>query len=170
MAIQTALVAGAYTSTFNAVALGLTNDGFTLTQDAKAELIQQSDQYGDSILDGIFRGGNAYVDCECKTFVAGSVTPFWPYGGGTLGVLSTTAVPVGAQLSTIAKALVLSVIASTSASGTTPQINTFTASLAILPPDANLKLLFTSKLRMVPLRFLLLPTLSSGVTTWWIPS
>lgn len=165
-------IAGAYTTSYNAVNVGMTSEGFTLTQDAKAELIQNSDQYGDSILDGIYRGGNCFIDFESKVYKAGSMTPWWPYGA--LGVMCTAAAPIGRQLSAIAAALVMTVVPATPAVSTTPQINTFTASKAILPPDSNLKLLFTSKLRTVPIRLLLLPSDTGanppGTTTWWIPS
>lgn len=183
-----ACVAGPYNATFNAVSLGaatgtgttsLTTDGYTITQDMKAELVQQTDQYGDSIIDGIYRGGNCFVDAESKTFIQGSTTPFWPQGGtlaaggGTplLGTMLNVAVPMGTQLSTLAAALVLAAVTNTPARGTSPSVNTLTANSAVLPPDSNLKLLFTSKLRTVPIRLMLLPYATgsggSASVTWF---
>lgn len=187
MAIQTEFVAGPYTGTYDGEDLGITNDGYTLTHDAKAELIQTSDIYGDSILDGIYRGGNCFIDFEAKTYQAGTITPFWPFGD--MGVLMTPTAPVGRQFFYIATSLVLTAVDYTSAldglggrhgvgtphgvNGDQGAINTLTADLAIVPPDANLKLLFTSKLRSVPIRLVLLPfegvvNNQANCTIWYI--
>lgn len=191
-------MAGPYNATYNAIAIAsptgsvgfpnsMTTDGFTLTVDSKAELIQQTDQFGDSILDGIYRGGNCFVDFESKTFIQGSMNPFWPYAN--LGILSTSALPVGRQMSMVASAFVISALGGTPAVpgvnagagvaaayvnlstppvGIAPMaIGTLTAPSSCLPPDANHKLLFTSRLRTVPCRLVLLPTVLTGSTVGW---
>ena len=159
MAIETP-IAGAYTTTWNAVAIGFTEDGFNLSMEAKAELVNNTDLYGDTIIDLIYRGGNCYLDTVAKIYKAGSTGPWWPYGA--LGTIATSAAPIGRLGSAIAQALVLTAVAATPAAATPA---TLTASKAILPPDNQLSLTFTSKLRKVPLRWLALPSESTGTIT-----
>ena len=161
MAIET-VIAGQYTSTYNAVAVGMTNSGFELTQETKGELMNASDAYGDSIIDFVHRGGSVYLMFEAKVYKAGSTTPFYPWGA--LGVMFTAAAPLGRLASAVASAMVLTSVAATPAVATPA---TLTASKAILPPDSNLKLLFDMKVRTVPCRLLCLPTETAGTGTWF---
>ena len=174
MAIET-LVAGHYTGTYNAVAFGFSQSGFELTQETKAEVVNQTDAYGDSIIDLVHRGGSVYIMFESKVFKPGAITPFYPWGA--LGVMYTAAAPLGRLGSAVASSLVLTGVASTPAqstggSGLNRVIASLTASKAILPPDSNLKLLFDSKVRNVPIRLLCLPTddgsgIAQGNGTWF---
>ena len=175
MAIET-LVAGQYTSTYNSVAVGFTQSGFELTQETKAEMVNQTDIFGDSIIDFIHRGGNVYVMFESKVFKPGAITPFYPWGA--LGVMYTAAAPLGRLGSAVAASLVMTGVAATPAqsaggSGLNRVIASLTASKAILPPDSNLKLLFDMKVRNVPVRLLCLPTddgagVALGNATWFV--
>jgi len=162
VAIQTS-IAGAYTGTYNAVDVAHTSNGFELTFNSHSEDIKDTDLYGESLIDWIYRGGTHEMAFESKVFKAGSITPFWPWGA--LGVIATTAAPIARLASAVAAAMALSVVASTPAQNTTPSINTLTASKSLLKPNSNLKLLFSSKVRVVPVQLVCLPSESGGNVT-----
>jgi len=148
-------IAGAYSATYNAVAIGITEQGIRLQFETKAEEIGESDAYGEMLIDFIFRGSRLSLVWEGLEYKAGSVLPFWPWGGlGTPGV-------IGRLASNVAMALVM-----TSTTGTpavaTPATQTF--SKAILSPNNNLELLYNSKLRKVPVKLTCLPYDSGGGT------
>lgn len=170
MALDT-FVAGAYTATYNAVAVGLTRSGFTLAATPKYERINESDLYGETLIDGVFRGADCTLEWVSRAYKAGSVSPFWPFGNtftaGDLGVIATPTVPISSLMSDLAKAVVLTAVANTPAHivGTaTPKAGplTLTAPKATLAPDFDARLLFDSKLREVPIKLQLLPVLSTG--------
>lgn len=156
------LISGAYSGTYNAVAVGITRQGFDLDMTVKQEMIDESDAYGLTTIDWIYRGGDAFLQWTSRAYKAGSYAPFWPFGA--LGVIATTAAPISRLASAIAAATVLTAVANTPAAATPA---TLTAPLALLAPNYNGKLLFDSRLREVPVRQQLLPSLSSGTLTWF---
>ena len=161
MALDT-LIAGAYTATFNAVSVGITRQGFELSMTGKHEMIDESDAFGLTTIDTVYRGGDCFLQWTSRAYKAGSYAPFWPFGA--LGVISTTAAPISRLGSSIAQATVLTAVANTPAAAAPA---TLTASLAILAPNFDGKLLFDSRLREVPVRQQLLPSLSSGTLSWF---
>lgn len=162
MAIDT-FVSGAYNATYNSTAVGLTEDGFRLNQSISQENIDKSDLYGDTLLDFIYRGGQAFIQYTGKAYKAGSIAPLWPWGAA-LGTIATTAAPIGRQASDVAKAFVLTAVANTPAA-TSPA--SLTASMAVMAPSFNWELLFDNRLRQVPTKLQLLPGLSSGTLSWY---
>lgn len=161
MALDT-FIAGRYSGTYNSVDVGVTEEGYEVQQDAKAQLISPSDAYGDAIIDFIYRGGDCYLQFESKAYKAGSITPFWPFGA--IGLMVATAGPIGRLASDIAAAMVL-----TSVSGTPAVASpaTLTGTKAILAPNNPARLMFNSKLRTVPVRLLLLPYDATGGNIRW---
>lgn len=166
-------IAGRYSGTYNAVDVGITKEGYELEQDADIEEIGETDAWGASVIDGIWRGGNCHLQFNSEEYKAGSLAAFWPYGAGLAGpgVLGTlfdstqvTLLPIGQFASNIAKAMVLTVQAGTPAVN---NINTLTATLALLAKNYNGKLLFNSKLREVPVRQRLYPYTVSGITKFF---
>lgn len=146
MAVDT-FVAGAYTSTYNAVAVGIQKEGFELQKEFRGEEIAESDVFGESLIDFIHRGMRVYLQFEGLAYKAGSITPFWPWGAlGLVGVVARLA-------SNVAAAHVLTATAGTPAAASPA---TLTASKAILAPNNPASLLFNSKLRTVPIRLALL--------------
>lgn len=160
MAIST-VIAGAYGTTYNSVSVGMTVDGFRLSITSKAEQIDKSDTYGDTLLDLVYRGGNYFVDFTCRIYAAGATTPFWPWGS-TIGTICTSAAPIGRLGTAVASSLVMTATASTPAAATPA---TLTASKSILAPDYNAELLFDSRARNVPIRLALLPSETTGTVT-----
>lgn len=157
MALDT-FIAGRYSGTYNSVDVGITEEGYELQQDAKAQLINSSDAVGDSIIDFVYRGGDVYLQFESKAYKAGSYTPFWPWGA--LGVMGV----IGRLASDVAAAMVLTSVAGTPAVATPA---TLTATKSILAPNNPARLLYNSKLRTVPVRLLFLAYDSGGGAIKW---
>lgn len=156
------LIAGAYTGTYNSVAVGPTQKGFELSQSFKTELIDETDQWGLTVIDAVYRGGEAFLQFESRTYKAGATTPFAPWGA--LGVVATTTAPIGRLASNVAAATVLTAVANTPAAAAPASL---TASLSLLAENFDGKLLFDSRLRNVPVRLRLYPGLSGGTLTWF---
>lgn len=155
-----AFIAGAYTSTFNGSSLGITDDGFELMQDYHAEVIQESDKYGDSCLDLCYRGASTKLTFSCKVYDnnVGAILAPW----ATWGRIAAAATPVGQLASNVAHAFVLTSTAATPAVASPASL---TGSLAVLSENANTRLLFSSKLRKVPIQLRFLPTDNNGTVT-----
>jgi hypothetical protein len=163
------VVAGAYSSTYSATDCGdFTKDGFEIEIRTHGERVEQTDKFGKSLLDIVHAGSSCFVSFESMIFKAGSLAPFYPWG--SLGVIATTAAPIGRLASNVAAALVLTVVANTPADGTTPSLDTFTGSKAILPDGANLRLLFSSRVRSVPVQLALLPSETTGTVSFFSTS
>ena len=147
MALET-FVAGRYTGTWNAVDMGLQENGFMLSGQSSEELIAKSDAYGDTVLDTIYRGANWFMEFTALGYKAGTIAPLWPFATfGSLGL-------VGRLGSSLAQSLVLTSTAGTPAA-TSP--TTLTATLAKLAEGFDARLMFDSSLRKVPMRMRMLP-------------
>lgn len=156
-------VAGSYANTYNAVSVGITEEGMTLEQTLKEEVINESDAYGGATLDYIYRGGDAFLQYDCKAYKAGSVAPFWPWGGA-MGQMTSASAVIARLASDVAAATVLSAAALTPAAAAPASI---TAAKSILAPGFTGRLLYNSKLRRVPVRLQFLPYTSSTNLVWW---
>lgn len=159
-------IAGQYTTTWNSVSVGVTRQGFELQMMLRQEVIAETDAYGESTIDYIYRGGDAFVQWNSRSYIPGSTAPFWPWGGGTLGVMANASNPIAGLASAVAQPLVLTALANTPAK-TAGAPNTLTGSLSILAPNFDGRLLFDSRLRDVPIRHQLLPSNSSGTISWF---
>lgn len=158
-------IAGPYTVTYNAKALGIVEDAPALEFTNSVDRIT-GDNLGDSLQDGVYRGGNCFIDMVLQEFnAAGALEAFWPWSddAGEVGI-------IGKLLNDFDAALVLTAVAGTSAAavgGWSP----FTATHAVLAPGFPIRLLFGSRLRNVPIRFQLLPYDSGGGNNvWFIPT
>lgn len=170
MALE-AFVAGRYSNTYNSVDVGISDEGIVLQQDSAWEVINRSDAYGDSLIDGIYRGGNVFLMYDSKAFKAGAITPFWPWGAfGVMQVTGSGPSPLGRLASAVAAATVLTAIAGTAYNTTNATaIASLTSSSTILAPNSPARLLFHTRLRQVPVRLVALPyeTGTTTVTTKW---
>lgn len=153
---------GAYTGTYNAVAIGPTEDGFKLTKTMSASLIEASDVYGDTLIDGFYRGGSCRLACDAQEYKSGTIAPFWPFGG--MGSVFTSAIPAGRRLSDLASAIVLTSTANTPAAAAPASL---TGAYSIMAPGQSVELSFNTKLRTVPIVLQLLPYTSSSNTIWF---
>lgn len=149
-------IAGRYTATWNALALGQTAEGFRMSHSFFKRLIT-GDAYAEAPQDGIYRGAELFMAMNLIAYdSAGIPTVMWPYAATFLdmGVIGRT--DVG---STIAKSLILTALAGTPAA-TSPA--TLTLPNAILAEGFPVELLFAPDLREVPLRQRIYPS-SNGV-------
>lgn len=152
-------ITGRYTGTYNSIDVGIQESGFELQLEPKQTPINQSDAFGDTTLDHIYRGADWFLQFTGLAYKAGIITPFWPWAGlGTMGAISRLA-------SDVASAMVLSSLAGTPAA-TAPA--SLTATKSILAPNSPARLLFNSTLRNVPIRLQLLPfDAGAGVIRWF---
>lgn len=159
----TQVVAGAYTATYNAQDQVYTQQGYEISIDSHGELINETDLYGESVIDIVNRGSSCRVSYESKVYDTTKTIPaFYPWG--SLGVIATTAAPIGRLGTNVAASLVLTAVANTPAAA---KPATLTATKSILAPGANLSLLFNSKARNVPVSLMCLPSESGGTVTYF---
>ena len=158
MALGT-FIAGAYTSTWNAVAVGLTKEGYRLRFQFAKRLIDKSDAYGDTILDAVYRGVNVNLTLQAIEYAAKTTGPAFPYAA--LGVLGV----IGRLDSAIAKPMVLTSTAGTPAAAAPA---TWTGSKCILGENNNVEWVYDSSNREVPIGLRVYPYDNTGTTTFWI--
>jgi hypothetical protein len=154
-------IAGAYTSTWNAVAIGITKEGYRLRFQFAKRLIDKSDLYGDTILDAVFRGVNVNLTLQAIEYKAGVTGPAFPYAA--LGVLGV----IGRLDSNIAQALVLTATANTPAAAAPA---TWTGSKVLLGENNNVEWVYDSSNREVPIGFRVYPYDASGAIKFWTES
>jgi len=145
-------VAGPYTVTYDGDSLGILEDAAPLDI-LNSQIEITGDNEGDTIQDTITRGNRLYLEMVLQEFdAAGAAAAFWPWSA-TFGVLGQ----VGRLGTGIALPLVLTAVA-----GTTATPATITCSKALLAPNFNVRTLIGTRLRQVPIRFLLFPYTHSG--------
>jgi hypothetical protein len=167
-------IAGRYSNVYNAQDVGIAERGIELQQDSRWDEISQSDAYGDSLLDGIYRGGTAFFQYSLLQFGLGGLSgtalaAFWPWAS-KLGVMQTVGsganpTPVGRRASDVALSSVFTSTAGTPAATqdfTTGQSpiggpNAITAAKTILAPNSPATLALNTRLRQLPVRLVCLP-------------
>jgi hypothetical protein len=154
-------VAGAYTATYeapggSALALGIQDDnGFELSVVPKGQDINLTDQYGMTLLDGIYRGMDCRLRHKTEEWSDGLMAVLTTYGDVIADPSPSFALGVvGINYVTLSGTLVL-----TSTSGTPAATSpaTLTATQALLSANNNFTIGFTSKIREVPIEYMLLP-------------
>lgn len=147
-------IAGRYTATLNAQALGQTADGFRVSHSLFKRIIT-GDALAQTPQDAIVQGAEMFIATRLIEYNAtGALNSMWPlsatiYDMGVIGRLD----------SAIADSLILTAVASTPAAAT-PATATFL--LTTLAEGFPVELLFAPDLREIPLRFRVYPN-SSGV-------
>jgi len=124
-------------------AVGLLEQHITMNQPAFAQDVMAS-RYAESVIDGIYRGGNVFVQLILKEWKTGSKNVMWPFDA-TLGQSGK----IGRAMSDIAGSLLLTAIAGTPAANNGPATRTFP--LACFSPGHNKEVLFGNVERNVPI-------------------
>lgn len=158
-------IAGRFSCTYNSVDIGIAEDGHTLSWQVFKEMINNTDQYGDTDIDAIYRGMNVFLQTTLKEYKAGSLTPATPYNTFAPSGATNFALGVIGRLDTnVAKTLVMTSTASTPAAAAPA---TLTATYAILAPGYSVELFFGPRHRRVPIRFQLYPYDSTGTIIFY---
>lgn len=159
MALGT-FIAGPYTSVFDSSTLGMMQDGYEIRLRSEEELVNQSDIYGDSVIESIYRGGNCFLSMIGIEFgkLFNKSAP-WIFGDennsslpalGFMGVVGRSAVGSGLVATTVLTAVQSGGSALASPASTT-------AGQAKLAEASDIQYQMTSKLRTLPLTFRLFP-------------
>lgn len=152
-------VAGHYTATYGGVDIGTTETGFELRPTYYKEDIK-IDDFGDTIVDGIYRGYNLRVTFELVQWTsAGREALQFPFDledGGTLGTIRF----VGRTLKSFSEALVLTPVADINVANLT---YTF---LNVTPDGDHGAWNLNTKLRRVRCNLLCLMNSLSGGVVW----
>jgi hypothetical protein len=154
-------VAGPYTGTYDALPLGtLSDDGYELSVTFAGQEINETDAYGLTLVEAIFRGMNWRArmrGLEWKTGLLAALQQFGTGGGSGLNPAMATG-SIGSKWSLTCLPLILTSILG---SPLTPPA-TLTATLAGMAPGSQSLFNLTSKVRELPLEMVLLPYAASG--------
>lgn len=142
------IIAGAYTATWNGVALGIFegDSGLpTLSHQIMAQNIDNTSLYGRALIDAVFQGMAVSFQMVCMEYKAGTVAAAFPQNAvmgrmGTVGRL---------HYASLAAALVMTAVAGTPAAASPA---TLTAPKTCLAPGVDVSLAFGPVVRTVPLR------------------
>jgi hypothetical protein len=165
-------IAGPFVGTYHAFPLGtLNDDGYVLTATVQGQEVNESDAYGMTLVEGIYRGVN--WRCRIRGLEwnkTGLLALLQMFGQGAGGIPDGTKLApalgnIGDRWTAYAFPLVLTAILGNPP--TTPQ--TLTATNAALAPQQATEMMLTSKLREMPLDLVLLPYLSGGSSGYAIP-
>lgn len=147
---------GEYTATFNAKALGNTQDGWRMEVQGGRKGVTV-DKFGDTEIEGVYRGANVFFECVLKEWnqyssgnppvTTGFKDLWWPYGAiyGAIGTVGRMEVQ-----SQLTAALVLTAVSGTPAATVGPA--TITASYAILEAEFARTVNFNNEDRSMPIR------------------
>jgi hypothetical protein len=160
-------IAGPYTVTYNAVDLGISEDGIELEHITYADLVR-GDNQGDSVQDGVYRGGDMFLSLTLIEWDKDALhAAMNPYGStvSTLGEMGQ----VGRLMMNLAQQIVATPVAGTTAASaalTGPvAMDTLTAAKCILAENFPVRFQMATRLRKVPLRFRILPV--QGIWHTW---
>lgn len=161
-------IAGAYTATYNAKALGQAAEGWRFLEQVFKRLIT-GDAGGDTPQDAVYRGREMFLSARLiEADKAGILDLLFPYSGtvgtagelGVVGLLDVRGAGTGSPTSRC-KSLVLTAVDGTSAKA--DMQDTYTAPLAILAEGFPVEILLAPDLKEVPVRLRVYPTMSTGV-------
>lgn len=155
-------IAGPYTWTYGTQSgpmggtytLGITEDTATLEYSGAGVDPIRGDNLGDVIQDGVFRGGNYYLELVLQEYNLPAARHCFHPWTGTFGEVGI----VGSLLSAYADVIQATPLSPLSTLGT-ESTKILYIYKAVLAPGFSIRHLFGSRLRNVPVRFLLLPVL-----------
>ena len=151
---------GPYTAVYGSspTDIGLNEGPHRFIQIAKGQNITPN-RFGDSVVDGIYRGANVLFQCSLKEYTAGVKKLIWPFSPTDLGLTGI----IGRAMTDIAQPLVLTAIANTLAATNGPV--TRTCPLCVFAPEHNMELIMGNDERNIPLVAQCLPALVTASTS-----
>ncbi len=150
-------VSGPYTGTMAGFPIGtLSDDGYTIIGTLQGQPIAETDAYGMTLVEAIYRGQNWRARIRGLEWKSGLVS--LPQGFGsqyplTNGILAPTLANIGNRWSAFSASLVLTAILANPP--TVPQ--SLTALLASMAPNSETSFMMTSKMRELPVEMVMLP-------------
>lgn len=167
-------IAGAYTSTYtppsgSPASLGLTEQGYRIAHNFRYQEIAETDIYGETPLDVIFRGARCEISGLLHEVLAANFRMMFPFTGTVTPTGATThQIGVGGYIgSDLAGALVLTAVATTPAAvAAAPATQTFPK--CIPAAGFDFERTYNSKLRQTPFRLMALPHVAgTGNVYFW---
>lgn len=157
-------VSGPYVGTWNANALGtLNDDGYELQCTLQGQEVAESDAYGMTLVETIYRGQNWRIRLRALEWdKLGLLDILEMFGSAVGGDPSPILGPVGDRWTAYCNTLLLTAIL-----GNPPTVpQTLTAASCGFAPNSQSAMLMTSKVRELPLELVLFPysTVIQGVT------
>jgi hypothetical protein len=149
-------VSGPYTAVWNALPLGVqADDGYQLTATLQGQEVNESDVYGLTLIEAIWRGLNwRCIFRGLEWNKSGLLSILQMFGQtGAAGTFNPTLANIGDRWSKYSQALVLTAILGSPP--TTPQ--SLTALTAGVAPNSQSAFNLTSKLREAPFEMVFLP-------------
>jgi len=170
---------GPYTAAWDASILGTQNDdGYVLSCTVQGQEVNETDQFGQTLVEGVYRGQNWRVRLRGLEYKLGLLRILQTFGrlAGPSATLAPTltglvlnglpTVNVGDLWTNYCGTLLLTAILGNPP--TTPQ--SLTASNAGIAPQQTTEMMFTSKVREVPLEMVLIPyTFTFGSYSYAVP-
>lgn len=152
-------IAGPYTSTWNALATGITQDGYE-EEYARASDEVTGDNLGDTVQDEVTRGITPFaVNFLCNEYDAAALATMTWVDHATRGRVGQ----VGRLASALAQPLVLTRVA-----GTTATLATITYAKSLIDRNFTVRTKFAARLRQIGLRLKVFPvTDGQSVTTFF---
>ena len=163
------VVPGVYVGTWNATAMGeTTSEGYALRYRPSKKRIENTQTYGDTLIDGIFRGMvGVQVVVTLKEWTAAIRSLLWPWGNTATPAFDGIAGQVGLlDSASVAKQIVLTAASgSPAAAANSPA--TITLPLCVLSDSNDLRILMGPDERDIPIIFDVLPSVVSSVTRFF---
>lgn len=154
-------VSGPYIGTWNALPLGtLSDDGYVITATFQGQEVNESDAYGQTLVEAIYRGANWRCRIRGLEFQrTGLLSLLQMFGqSGAAGTLTPLLGPIGDRWTKYCQSMVLTAILANPP--TMPQ--TLTALQTGLAPNSSPEFMITSKMRELPMELVLIPYQAGG--------
>lgn len=123
------------------------------------------DAYGETVVDGVYRGGQMFVLMTFKEWTDTVKALLWPFGGTQVSPDFGAVGPVGSLMTNLAGILVLTAVTGTPAATNGPATINFGS--AIISPGHNSEVILGSEERNVPVVFRCYPYDNSGTLVWF---
>jgi hypothetical protein len=148
--------------------LGLMQRGYEIQITFAKQLINDTDGYAECVVDGVYRGGNCFLQGTSREYKSGVLAAALPYGTlAATGANSFGPGVIGRLDSAVAGSLVLSATAATPAAASPA---TLTGAFTILAPNFDVRMFMGPEARMVPMRFQFMLYIDAGnanLPTWF---
>lgn len=121
-----------------------------------------ADKYGDSKIDGVYRGGDCFLAVTFKEWTSQIRSALWPFGAdfGAMGQVGRLEAGLSRQIVLTAEAGSLAAAANGPA--------TITADLALIAEENDIEIILGNEQRDIPVLFQLLPYAdASSVVRWF---